>query len=95
MALVANFAVTSTAALALSSKPATRQLNISNLGAGTLYYQTVPHGAATTLTTSNGTQVTGNPQEFILTPGIDPPSGFDVYLISGTTTTAQIQTVPL
>ncbi len=92
--LAANIAVGATAVLALSSKPGTRQLNISNLGTGTLFYNVVPLGAASTLTTGNGTAVTGSPQEFILGV-VDPPTGFDVYLISGSTTTASVQTVPL
>ena len=93
--LAANIAVTGTAGLALSSKPGTRQLNIAILGAGTLYYNTVAHGAASTLTTGNGTAVTGEAPNIFVLGVVDPPIGFDVYLISGSTTTASVQTVPL
>lgn len=93
--LAPNITVGPTAVWALASKPGTRQLRISNLGTGTLFYKTVPAGTAATLTTGNGTPVTGeNPNVFVLGV-VDPPVGFDVYLISGTSTTASVQTVPL
>lgn len=99
MSLVPNFSVTATAAKVLSSKPGTRQVNFTNnnVGTGSVYYQLVPTGTATTLTTGNGTLIPSqpNPYEVILTPGIDPPAGFDVYLISNTTAQVSVQTVPL
>jgi hypothetical protein len=91
--LAPNLAVSGTALLALSSKPGTRQLQITNQGPGTLFYNTVPTGTASTLTTGNGTQVL---TESLIPLGvIDPPTGFDVYVISGTNTVASVQTVPL
>jgi hypothetical protein len=96
MSLVGNLAVGATAVLALSSKPGTRQINIPNLGTGTLFYQTVVQNAAPTLTTSNGTRVPnpGAVDNVIVTPGLDLPTGFDLYLISGSSTTAWVQTAP-
>ncbi len=98
MSLVSSFAVASTAVLALSSLPATRAINLTNNGAGTLLYQVVAHGVVTTLTTGNGTAVAGIGQvnNVQLSPlGASQPSGVDLYLISGTSTTAAVQSVPV
>jgi hypothetical protein len=97
MSLAAQIAVGATALKVLSTRAATRSLTITNWGAGTLFYNAVQHGAAATLTTGNGTQITGaQPNEFPLTPlGSGDPNGLDVYVISGSTTTASVQAVPL
>ena len=95
--LATAIAVGATAVLAITTRAPTRALNITNTGSGTLYYNTVQHGAASTLTTGNGTQISGTgPTNVQLTPlGSGNPVGLDVYLISGSTTTASVQAVPL
>lgn len=97
MGLNASVAVTSSRGLAISARPASRAYNVQNLGAGTLYYQIVSKGAASNLTTGNGTQITGSAVTNIqITPlGANEPTGTDLYLISGTSTTASCQTVPI
>jgi hypothetical protein len=105
MALVSNFAVTSTRALVLSSKPGTRQVNFTNnnVGSGSVYYGLVARGATSALTTGNGTLIPSqpNPYELILTPGFQasyastlPPGSNDLSqgfdLYLISNTTAQI-----
>lgn len=94
--LVSNLAVGAAAVLVLTSKPMTRQLALSNFGPGTLFYETGPRGYTPTLTTANGKAVSGeNPNIVVLTPGLDTSTGFDLYAISGSTTTMSAQTLPL
>lgn len=94
--LVPNFPVSSTAVFVLTSNPSTRKLQITNNGPGPLLFQIVSTGSPTTLTTGNGTAVTG-PQPNIIdyTPGVDTQNGFDLYAISNTNTVASFQTFPL
>ena len=110
MPLVPNFSVTSTRQLVLSSKGATTRsvrFTNNNVGSGSVYFQTVDHGFASTLTTANGTLIPSqpNPYVLILTPGYQPSSyntignaddtdGFDIYLISNTTAQVSVQTSP-
>lgn len=95
MSLVANLTVGAIAILAVTGRASANRIAVTNQGPGTLFFQVVAHGATSTLTTSNGTQVT-SPAQFDVTPAaVDFPTGFDVYLISGTSTTANVQTLPI
>jgi hypothetical protein len=84
-----------------TAKPGIRQVNVTNngSGSGTVYVQLVATGTAPTLTTSTYTfsvPAQPNPYEYILTPGLASlmPQGFDIWIISNTTATVNVQTVP-
>ena len=91
--------VGTTAIKALTTQFPTRQLTLINLGAGTLFYQVVAMGAASTLTTSNGTAVApeSDPVYTPLNPGqtvTKPTQQSDVYVISGSSTLAYVGAEP-
>lgn len=97
-----NVAANQTIGFGSSAKPGTRRVIVTNnnVGSGTVYVQLVPTGTASTLTTSTYTFSAGsassqpNPYIYDFTPGIDPPNGFDIWVISNTTANVNVQTVP-
>ncbi len=109
--LTPNFPVTSTAKLVISGRCSTQKIAFTNnnVGSGSVYFNLVDHGFASTLTTANGNLIPTQPNPYIvtLTPGYAPgpynltsdaisddSDGFDVYVISNSTAQVSVQTFP-
>lgn len=97
-----NIAGSATTGQGQFAKPGTRQITVTNngVGAGTVYVQLVPTGTSSTLTTVVFTfQVPAQPNPYVypLTPAqwaSFAPAGFDIWVISNTTATINVQTQP-
>jgi hypothetical protein len=83
------------------ANPSTRAIVVTNngSGAGTVYVQLVATGTPSTLTTSNYTFVVPaqpNPYTYVIPPAFAAllPTGIDIWLISNTTATVNVQQVP-